>query len=322
MTKIENTGKKPAAIDVLNVVGVLVPIAFVFGSWVFTFFNPTQEARVGLIALAATSVFGFSLSNLVRNFDLAKKFEKFVADEKGTEATTQLKIDGVLAQSRILASFVDGEDLSLIEEYARWLSLNRALEREEDAISSLCKWQRDQMRDIISGKIRDCRAGEILVDQPDKEINMNTELLLSVKKGSSVIAVSFEDVPFWESSYGKSLLETQRKVISEGVNITRIFVTTAEDNEKISPIMDAQVKAGIEVYYIDLAKVRQLKPDDVVIYGENLVRRGRQKEEGVDSVLKTATIHSSKSVVTAEIARSEALKAYASRWLQKSETVV
>jgi hypothetical protein len=86
--------------------------------------------------------------------------------------------------------------------------------------------------------------------------------------------------------------------------------------------MDAQVKAGIEVYYIDLAKVRQLKPDDVVIYGENLVRRGRQKEEGVDSVLKTATIHSSKSVVTAEIARSEALKAYASRWLQKSETVV
>jgi hypothetical protein len=317
MGQVEGQKNEQNATDWLNLVSVSVPALFVVGGWVWAFSHPELEARVALTALAVTSIFGITLGNAIKNFDLSKKFEKFTSYEREMDEKIQIKMDGIISHSRILTSFADSDDLLHMEEYARWLEYNRSLAREVPSISSLCDWQRKQTRTVIRSRLQDCRNGELFIDVSAKELVSNKELLQSVQTGP-IYAVSFEDTEFWNSSYGKTFLEAQKSAINrEGrdkIEITRVFVTTAKDTNEISPIMNAQKEAGIKVFHVDFNKVKHLNPQDVVIYGENLVRRGYSDNSGGNSFSKSARLFSSKTVVAEEIERAVALIELAEEW--------
>lgn len=306
-------GSPRKVIDWLNVLGVVVPVIFVVGGWTFGTMQPTDSAKIQFLIFALTAVFGFCLSNLIRNFDLAKKFEELSERELSKSSEIELKLDRVIAQSRILEKFTEDHELAAIELYVRWLSANKMLSQSVVEVAQFCEWQRQQIQNLLSARARECRDLEILVDDAVKELTSNTDLLVTIPK-EEVTAISFEDTLFWVSDEGQRFLEAHKQVLARGVRITRIFVVKGSEEADLSSVMDEQAGLGIEVYVVELSAVQHLNPGDAVIYDKRLVRSGYDSVETRNNMFKRAKLIARQEVVTAELERAQALKAVAKKW--------
>ena len=299
--------------DLVNIAGVILPLIFVTAFSIVGLLVDEEGFRVPYIAVLCSVIFGFSLSNLIRNFDLARRFEKFTETETDALSGIETKLDLVVRNSRVLGTLVEENDLESLERFARWLSANRSLSTDVGEISDFCEWQRMQVLSLLSTKARECRDKEVLIDDPVKELNSNTALLASVPQ-EQVIAVSFEDTPFWLSDEGQRFLEAHKRVIDAGVSITRIFIVQGADEESLAKVMSQQAQLGITVYVVELNLVQGLNPQDVVIYDNKLVRRGFNNAVTQDNMYKQARLIATPEVVLDELDKSRALLAMAKRW--------
>lgn len=311
--KGQNRRQSDGPTDWISIVGILVPAIFVACGWMFGTLRPDDTSRILLITYASTAIFGFSLSNLIKNHELIRKMDKYMEVDLEYKSENSKKIDKVISDSRVLSSVLDDADLISVEQYARWLSANRALANEVSAVSAFCAWQRAQIQNMLSMKARECRDRELVVDDAVKELTSNTDLLLAVPE-REVIAISFEDTPFWKSDEGAKFLEAHKEVIARGVHVTRIFVVKGAEEIDLKSIMDEQTKLGIEVYIVDYNSVQHLSPGDAVLYDKTILRKGYNSIETQNNMFKRARIIATKGVIEAEFERCQALKSMAKRW--------
>tara|TARA_R110000868_G_scaffold98905_1_gene272356 strand:- start:1918 stop:2871 length:954 start_codon:yes stop_codon:yes gene_type:complete len=309
--------KEDKGIDLVNVAAVILPLLFITGGGLIGLLVTNEGFRLPYISILCAAIFGFSLSNLVRNFDLARRFEKFTSSEHDFIQRVGDKLDLVVRNSRVMANLAEESDLESLERFARWLAANRALKAEVGEISDFCEWQRSQMMNLLSNKTRECRDRELLIDDPVKELNSNTTLLLGIPL-RQVVAVSFEDTPFWLSEEGQRFLLAHKQVLDRGVAITRIFIVQGTDETELQKVMGQQVEIGIEVYVVSLSAVEQLKPQDVVIYDNRLVRQGFNNVVTQNNMFKQARIIATPQVVSEELDKTRALIAMAKKWESSS----
>lgn len=105
--------------------------------------------------------------------------------------------------------------------------------------------------DRVSELLRGLAANEATYDGEDQDWLLNLTRCVQV----SIDAVSLPEVDsaensFWASPLGVRYLDTQRRAITRGVRVRRVFVTTHDDvaNDPIlRTICQAQVDSGIEV---------------------------------------------------------------------------
>ena len=127
-------------------------------------------------------------------------------------------------------------------------------------------------------ELRRVAEGEIIIDNPNKELTTNEEFLEELCRDKTR-AVSYKDEPFWQAPEGRTFLAKQKHLIlTRRITITLIFILDkATTVEAFTPIMRAHRDAGIHVRY--LAEDALLPPEraDFVVYDEAAVRVGEAK---------------------------------------------
>lgn len=306
--KKENTNQ----IEWLSIVAIFVPLILVTGFSVYSLNQNSDENLIKYISILVAVILGLSLSSLIKSFDVSRRLSRFVTTETEFLETVGSKLDRAIESSKVLTELTNDDDIEALEKFARWLSANRLLSEEVSEISSLCGWQKSQVMNLLSTKARDNRDKEILIDDPVKELNSNTTLLLEVPN-TEVVAVSFEDTPFWLNAEGQRFLQSHKTVLDRGVSITRVFITEGSDAESLDQVMKQQAKLGIKVYSVDISIVEALNPEDVVIYDRKLVRKGFNKSDTKNNMFKQARILATAEVVADELERTRAIIALATK---------
>jgi hypothetical protein len=294
----------------VSMFATVVPFAFAVAGFVWVFGSPeaaaTMESRVQFIALVCSALVGFSLANLMRNIDIQKKVTEHV--ERQTEILSGVRkalvsIEHDAAISKHLSS---DNMLASVRDYSIALSKLDSVGKRYPFVHEFCSWKMQQFSERVTEAIKDAADEFILIDDPVRELTSSIELLRAVPK-QSVVAVSFEDLPFWTSLEGERFLEAHKSVIENGVKVTRIFVLKSSEESEMANVMHKQVNAGIVVYKVAEQSVLPLRPADIVIYDDVLVRRGYNEAFTQNNMFKRAQLVMSASVIQAEKTRVSAI---------------
>ena len=149
-------------------------------------------------------------------------------------------------------------------------------------LSSIIEWKRRQIEDDLRrvvGKFVQLASGRIEVNDPSKELTLNSELVELIAE-KAIRAVSYEDANFWRSPVGKNTLQINNNFIKSGKGnryIKRLFIEKEED--EYAGVLKDHANADITVKIIKAIHVPGFgTPDsewDFVIYDSAAVRTGR-----------------------------------------------
>ena len=287
---------------------LIVPIIFAVAGMVAIFYD--ADSRIFIIGMGVSLIFGFTLSSLARLIESSEKSARESDENSRLLSEISEKLNEINAQSTISQSLTDERLLSNTNWLLDGVSRTSDISSRYPAIAPFCEWKISQIESMVRDLVRQAEDGRVVIDDPARELTSSIELLRSASS-REVLAISYEDTPFWGSNEGKRFLEEHRSAIARNVVITRIFIVDSDDENDLIPIMNAQHELGVIVYKVSAIHVRDLNPSDVVIYDGSLVRMGYNEDYTQSNMFKAAQLIVSPEIIRKQIQIFEALKARA-----------
>jgi len=295
------SGNRP---QVWQIVTLVLPLVFAVVGMVAIYYDPSS--RLFIVGLGVSLIFGFTLSTLARILEAKEK-----SDELGEYLELMSrKIDEVKAHSAVARSLTDQRLASNTNGLLDGVSLTSEIAQRFPAIAPFCDWKISQIEDAVRELVKQAEDGKVVIDDPARELTSSIELLRSASS-EEVLAISYEDTPFWTSNEGKRFLDEHERAISRKVSITRIFIVESEDEKDLLPVIEAQHKLGVRVFKVAANDVRDLNPSDVVIYDGKLVRMGYNQDYTQSNKFKAAQLVVSPEIIRRQVQTFSALKARA-----------
>jgi hypothetical protein len=312
----QNNGNQPKPEDkgshhALTLFSVVFPVALAIAGGVGVYVvNNTPDARLIFIGTLISSVVGLALSILVRIIDSNKRTIESLQEHNRVlsslvETTTSLK-----SVHNIISEHVPENLLRSIKDYSTTISTLANLSLKYPFVSEFCKWKIQQFNDRILETIKEASQESIIIDDPIRELTSSVELLRTVPK-KQIMAVSFEDLPFWTSTEGEGFLLAHSEAMKKNIDITRIFILNKSEISAMTDVMQKQANLGIKVYKVFEDKVSHLRPADIVIYDDVLVRRGYDEIYSRNDKFKQASLVMDEQLIRSEKVRIEAILRFA-----------
>lgn len=116
----------------------------------------------------------------------------------------------------------------------------------------------DIMRNEIETKIRECidfinkRTHDFVTFDRKDASSIIAKMMFNAKNKIFAVSLDIDGSEFWIADEGESIFQANIDVISKRkVEIQRIFISTKEKRTELETIMDAQIDAGIILYYTE-----------------------------------------------------------------------
>lgn len=140
-----------------------------------------------------------------------------------------------------------------------------------------------------------------MIVEPFGNYSFGPKGLLTTK--FSIKAVSYaKPTVYWERAWAEKYILANRKIIENGVNICRIFLTNRPISETLKKIIERQKKIGIDVRVAFIDEVPKEFHEDYLIQDDNLLVRLIITQEGIekDEIISIKSINVQEAVKSFE----------------------